>query len=107
MCCAVYKTLAFSHTQREECGLCDSVRLLDGCRLQSMVHLEMCERCACRTATLMSKFLREAHPGLAGALIDERDQHMVERLRKVEGKGVAVVGQAHLDGIVAKWEEQS
>ena len=58
-----------------------------------------------RTATLMSTFLRNAHPGLAAALIDERDQHMVDRLRNVEGKGVAVVGLAHLDGIEARWQE--
>ena len=54
----------------------------------------------------MSRFLREAHPGLARAVIDERDEHMVERLREVEGRGVAVVGLAHLDGIEAKWAEQ-
>ena len=59
-----------------------------------------------RAASLMSKFLRDAHPGLAAALIDERDQHMVDRLRSVEGKGVAVVGLAHLDGIEARWQER-
>lgn len=35
---------------------------------------------------------------------DERDQHMVESLSRLEGRVVAVVGLAHLDGIERRWE---
>ncbi|KAL4422410.1 hypothetical protein ABPG75_008607 [Micractinium tetrahymenae] len=52
----------------------------------------------------MSEYMRRVNPRLAKALIDERDQHMVDSLSKLEGRVVAVVGLAHLDGIERRWE---
>ncbi|GAB4814690.1 hypothetical protein N2152v2_001736 [Parachlorella kessleri] len=53
----------------------------------------------------MSNYMRQVNPQLAAALIDERDQFMVNNLRKLKGRVVAVVGLAHLDGIEKRWEE--
>lgn len=52
----------------------------------------------------MATYMRRVNPQLAEALIDERDQHMVESLSRLEGRVVAVVGLAHLDGIERRWE---
>lgn len=55
-------------------------------------------------ARKMSSWMREMNPALATALIDERDEFMVEKLRGLQGRVVGVVGLAHLDGIERKWE---
>ena len=56
-------------------------------------------------ARQMATFLRQLNPGLAAALIDERDEHMVHSLSKLRGRVVGVVGLAHLDGIERRWEQ--
>lgn len=57
-----------------------------------------------KVAQQLSTFLRQLNPALAAALIDERDEHMVQSLRRLKGRAVAVVGLAHLDGIERRWE---
>ena len=51
--------------------------------------------------------LREFLPPVAEALIDERDEYMVKTLRSLEGRTVAVVGLAHLDGIERRFQVQN
>lgn len=58
-----------------------------------------------KAATAMRDHLRSNSPELAAVLVDERDQFLVEQLRALSGKVVAVVGLAHLDGIEQKWKE--
>ncbi|CAD7698988.1 unnamed protein product [Ostreobium quekettii] len=53
----------------------------------------------------MQRWMAEMHPKLAQVLIHERDKYMVEQLRKLEGRVVAVVGLGHLDGIERLWED--
>ncbi|KAL4549534.1 hypothetical protein Ndes2526B_g04543 [Nannochloris sp. 'desiccata'] len=55
-------------------------------------------------ARQMSTWMREMNPALATALIDERDEFMVQKLRGLQGRVVGVVGLAHLDGIERRWE---
>jgi pheromone shutdown protein TraB len=55
-------------------------------------------------ARQMSSWMRELNPALATALIDERDEYMVQQLRGLKGRVVGVVGLAHLDGIERRWE---
>ena len=55
-------------------------------------------------ARQMSEWLRQFNPALAAALIDDRDEHMVRTLRRLNGRVVGVVGLAHLDGIERKWK---
>ncbi|KAK9818306.1 hypothetical protein WJX72_010357 [[Myrmecia] bisecta] len=55
-------------------------------------------------ARSMTQYMRDVHPKLAQALIDERDEIMVDCLRGLRGKVVAVVGLAHLDGIESRWQ---
>jgi pheromone shutdown protein TraB len=49
--------------------------------------------------------VREAYPTVARVLLDDRNEHMAERLRVLRGRGfgriVAVVGDAHLPGLTA------
>ncbi len=49
--------------------------------------------------------VRSAYPGLARVLIDDRNEHMARRLGEARGRGVgriaAVVGDAHVPGLVA------
>ena len=47
----------------------------------------------------------QVNPQLAAALIDERDQVMVDCLSKLQGRVVGVVGLAHLDGMERRWQE--
>ncbi|PSC74329.1 conjugal transfer [Micractinium conductrix] len=47
----------------------------------------------------MAEYLRQVNPRLAEVMIDERDQHMVDALARLEGRVVGVVGLAHLDGM--------
>lgn len=58
-----------------------------------------------KIAREMSTWVRELNPALASALIDERDEFMVQKLRKLKGRVVGAVGLAHLDGIERRWEE--
>lgn len=55
-------------------------------------------------ARQMSEYMRQLNPALAAALIDERDEYMVNTLRRLKGRVVGVVGLAHLDGIERRWE---
>jgi pheromone shutdown protein TraB len=49
--------------------------------------------------------LRKASPTLAHVLLDERNEHMAERLANLRGQGygrmAVVVGDAHVDGLGA------
>lgn len=53
----------------------------------------------------MCEYMRAVNPGLAKALIDERDEIMTQALLRLEGRVVGVVGLAHLDGIERRWEQ--
>uniref|UniRef100_A0A061QT92 TraB family protein n=1 Tax=Tetraselmis sp. GSL018 TaxID=582737 RepID=A0A061QT92_9CHLO len=53
----------------------------------------------------MVRRVEKAAPGLAQALIHERDEIMARALAKETGRVVAVVGLGHLDGIERRWEE--
>ncbi|KAI7840858.1 hypothetical protein COHA_005450 [Chlorella ohadii] len=53
----------------------------------------------------MCEYLRAINPGLAKALVDERDEIMTDALLRLEGRVVGVVGLAHLDGIERRWEQ--
>ena len=55
-------------------------------------------------AAAMVAHLRRCAPGLAAALVDERDVLMAERLLQLRGTTVAVVGLAHVDGIERAWQ---
>lgn len=47
--------------------------------------------------------IRRAYPGVARVLIDERNEHMADRLREIRARGygrvAAVVGDAHVGGL--------
>ncbi|MCO5607631.1 hypothetical protein L7F22_061829 [Adiantum nelumboides] len=47
----------------------------------------------------------EFFPGLMRALVHERNEYMVRRLRNLEGNVVAVVGAAHVPGMCELWQE--
>ncbi|MDY6769086.1 MAG: TraB/GumN family protein [Candidatus Nanohaloarchaea archaeon] len=52
--------------------------------------------------------LGEAYPGIKQAFIDERDTYMAEQLRRIDAETVvAVVGAAHVDGIVQALQHPS
>jgi len=55
-------------------------------------------------ARAMVKTMEEAVPGIANALIHERDEIMARALAQERGRIVGVVGLAHLDGIERHWE---
>lgn len=57
-------------------------------------------------ARAMSETIRKVNPGVAAALIDERDQILAKSLLSVKGKVVGVVGLAHLDGIEKRWLQE-
>jgi len=71
-----------------------------GDRLESQVEF-MKRRSIARD---LANFLRQINPQVAAALIDERDEVMVQNLRRLKGRVVGVVGLAHLDGIEKRWE---
>ncbi|EFN60152.1 hypothetical protein CHLNCDRAFT_133581 [Chlorella variabilis] len=52
----------------------------------------------------MCTYMRQVNPRMAAALIDERDEHMVGELSRLEGRVVGVLGLAHLDGMERRWE---
>jgi pheromone shutdown protein TraB len=56
-------------------------------------------------AQRVSAYFRAANPKLAAALIDERDDIMVRAIAGQQGRGVAVVGLAHLEGMEQRWRE--
>ncbi|HEV2520059.1 MAG TPA: TraB/GumN family protein [Thermoplasmata archaeon] len=49
--------------------------------------------------------IRRSYPGVARVLLDERNEHMADRLGEIRSKGfgrvAAVVGDAHVDGLAA------
>ncbi|KAK9806536.1 hypothetical protein WJX73_008475 [Symbiochloris irregularis] len=51
--------------------------------------------------------VRRLNPKLVEALVDERDQIMVDCLGKLEGTVVGVVGLGHLDGMERLWAQRS
>jgi pheromone shutdown protein TraB len=55
-------------------------------------------------ARAMVRTMEEAVPGIARALIHERDEIMARALSRERGRIVGVVGLAHLDGIERHWE---
>jgi len=57
-------------------------------------------------ARAMSDTIRKVNPGVAAALIDERDQILADSLLSAKGKVVGVVGLAHLDGIEKRWKQK-
>ncbi|CAL5227735.1 g10750 [Coccomyxa viridis] len=58
-----------------------------------------------KAAKAMTEYLRTVNPGLAAAMTDERDELMFKRLQQISGRGVGVVGLAHLDGIEQRWRD--
>mmetsp|Transcript_15581 Transcript_15581/g.37393 ORF Transcript_15581/g.37393 Transcript_15581/m.37393 type:complete len:117 (+) Transcript_15581:779-1129(+) len=52
-------------------------------------------------------YLRRAFPSIYHVMITKRDVHMASMLREhcSDGKVVAVVGMAHVEGIEREWEE--
>ena len=58
-------------------------------------------------AKQMTKYLKEAFPSVYHTMITRRDAHMAKMLRQhcSNGKVVAVVGIAHVQGIEREWEE--
>lgn len=54
-------------------------------------------------ATKMMDAIRAVSPGLASSVIDERDGEMVRHMKCVKGSAIAVVGLAHMDGIIKLW----
>lgn len=60
-----------------------------------------------RSVTEMMEAMRQLNPGLVRALIDERDQVMVDNLAKLTGTVVGVVGLGHLNGMERLWAERA
>lgn len=56
-------------------------------------------------ARAMSDTIRKVNPGVAAALIDERDEILAGSLLSMKGRVVGVVGLAHLDGIEKHWTQ--
>eukprot|EP00887_Chlorella_sp_A99_P002758 scaffold6.g2758.t1 len=70
------------------------------------------ERCGARIVygdrdmnVTLQRLAGSVNPQLAAALIDERDEIMVQCLARQTGRVVGVVGLAHLDGIERRWRE--
>ena len=59
------------------------------------------------TAKQMTSYLKQCFPSVYHVMITKRDDHMAKNLRKhcSDGKVVAVVGLAHVEGIEREWEE--
>ena len=59
------------------------------------------------SAKQMTTYLSQCFPPVYHVMITKRDQHMAKMLRGhcSDGKVVAVVGMAHVDGIEREWEE--
>ncbi len=47
--------------------------------------------------------IRAASPALAAVLLDERDDYMAQGLAQLQGRAVAVVGLAHMEGLESRW----
>ena len=54
---------------------------------------------------LLVSQMREVAPGAIRALLDERDEILTQAALGCEGRTVAVVGLAHVDGVVRLWNE--
>ena len=52
----------------------------------------------------LSRSLQQSFPSVYNVMITKRDIHMAQMLRKHNGKVVAVVGMAHVEGIEREWE---
>ena len=54
----------------------------------------------------LSRSLQQSFPSVYNVMITKRDIHMAQMLRRhcSEGKVVAVVGMAHVEGIEREWE---
>ena len=57
-----------------------------------------------KTREMMQMF-GKTMPGVLRVIRDERDEFMVRHLLRCEGRVVAVVGIAHMDGIERLWKE--
>lgn len=56
----------------------------------------------------MLKEIGEAAPSMKGALIDERDEYMAEKIRAAKGeKVVAIVGAGHVRGMIEHLKEET
>lgn len=51
------------------------------------------------------KFGEKYFPGLVKSLVEERNEFMVKKLRRMRGKIVGVVGALHLDGMHKLWKD--
>jgi len=59
-----------------------------------------------RAVRALTGHMRDEFPKVTTALLDERDDIMTEALLNTcEGRTVAVVGMAHMDGIERRWRE--
>jgi pheromone shutdown protein TraB len=58
-------------------------------------------------AKQVTRYLRQCFPPVYQVMVTKRDVHMANMLRRhcFEGKVVAVVGMAHVEGIEQAWEE--
>ena len=58
-------------------------------------------------AVQITRYLQQSFPSLYNVMITKRDVHMAKMLRQhcSDGKVVAVVGMAHVEGIEREWEE--
>lgn len=59
------------------------------------------------TVRQLLQYMREAAPVLHEVILQERDEYMAKKLGELQGRVVAVVGMAHLDGIEAVWNNGS
>ena len=58
-------------------------------------------------AIQVTRYLQQSFPSVYNVMITKRDMHMAKMLRQhcSDGKVVAVVGMAHVEGIEREWEE--
>ena len=58
-------------------------------------------------AVQITRYLQQSFPSLYNVMITKGDVHMAKMLRQhcSDGKVVAVVGLAHVEGIEREWEE--
>ena len=58
-------------------------------------------------AVQVARYVQQSFPSVYNVMITERDMHMAKMLRQhcSDGKVVAVVGMAHVEGIEREWEE--
>lgn len=54
----------------------------------------------------ISQLLGDHFPGAMKAILHDRNDLMIKRLREMKGKIIAVVGIAHVEGLEKLWQEQ-